>query len=45
ADTMPDGWLRWLDWHRTVNPDNTVEIDALTADQGRHLGYVRAVAR
>ncbi|CUU59407.1 Methyltransferase domain-containing protein [Parafrankia irregularis] len=44
ADTMPDGWLRWLDWHHTINPDNTVEIDALTADQGRHLGYVRAVA-
>ena len=22
ADTMPDGWERWLDWHRAVAPDN-----------------------
>jgi hypothetical protein len=22
ADTMPDGWQRWLDWHRAVAPDN-----------------------
>jgi hypothetical protein len=45
ADAMPDGWRRWLDWHRTVAPDNAVEIEALEADQGRTLGYVRVVAR
>jgi SAM-dependent methyltransferase len=45
ADTMPDGWRRWLDWQRLVAPDNGVEIDALTADAGRTLGYVRAIAR
>lgn len=45
ADTMPDGWRRWLDWHRAIAPDNAVEIDALEADHGRTLGYVRAVAR
>ncbi|MFC9975757.1 SAM-dependent methyltransferase [Spirillospora sp. NPDC127200] len=45
ADTMTDGWQHWLEWQRTVSPDNQVEIDALAADQGRHLGYVRAVAR
>jgi len=44
ADTMPDGWRYWLDWQRTVAPDNQPEIDALTADAGRHLGYVRAIA-
>ena len=22
ADTMPDGWQLWLDWHRAVAPDN-----------------------
>lgn len=44
ADAMPDGWRRWLDWQHTVNPDNHVEIDAVTADEGRALGYVRAVA-
>jgi SAM-dependent methyltransferase len=45
ADAMTDGWRYWLDWQRAASPDNSVEIDALTADEGRHLGYVRAVAR
>jgi ketosteroid isomerase-like protein len=45
ADTMPEGWLRWLDWHHVVAPDNAVEIAALEADRGRYLGYVRVVAR
>lgn len=45
AGTMPDGWRRWLDWQHLVAPDNRVEIDALTADAGRTLGYVRAIAR
>jgi hypothetical protein len=45
ADTMPEGWRAWLDWQRAVSPGNRVEIDALEADGGRHLGYVRAIAR
>jgi ubiquinone/menaquinone biosynthesis C-methylase UbiE len=45
ADDMPDGWQRWLDWHRVVAPDNETEIKALEADGGRYLGYVRLVAR
>jgi ubiquinone/menaquinone biosynthesis C-methylase UbiE len=45
ADTMPDGWERWLQWQRTVAPGNSVEIEALTADRGRYLGYVRALGR
>ena len=45
ADTMPDGWQRWLDWHRAVAPDNEVEIAALETDRGRYLGYVRLVGR
>ena len=45
ADAMPDGWRLWLEWQRTVSPDNSVEIEALEADAGRFLGYVRAVAR
>jgi len=45
ADAMPEGWRRWLAWQRAVAPDNRVEMDALEADRGRHLGYVRAVAR
>ena len=45
ADTMPDGWKRWLDWHKIVAPDNHTEIKALEADAGRYLGYVRMVGR
>jgi SAM-dependent methyltransferase len=45
ADAMPDGWQHWLAWHRTVAPDNAVEIAALEADRGSHLGYVRAIGR
>jgi ubiquinone/menaquinone biosynthesis C-methylase UbiE len=44
TDTMPDGWQRWLDWQRAAAPDNHPEIEAVTADAGRHLGYVRAIA-
>ena len=45
ADTMPDGWQRWLDWHYTICPDNAAEIRAIEADRGEWMGYVRAVAR
>ena len=45
ADTMPDGWQRWLDWHRVIAPDNEAEIKALEADRGNYLGYVRLVGR
>jgi cyclopropane fatty-acyl-phospholipid synthase-like methyltransferase len=45
ADTMPDGWQRWLDWHQSIAPDNAAEIEALEADRGAYLGYVRAVGR
>jgi len=45
ADTMPDGWERWLDWHRAIAPDNREELQALETDRGRYLGYVRVVGR
>jgi SAM-dependent methyltransferase len=45
ADTMPDGWQRWLDWHHVIAPDNALEIQALQADQGETLGYIRVIAR
>jgi SAM-dependent methyltransferase len=45
ADTLPDGWRLWLDWLRVIAPDNATEIQALQADAGGHLGYVRAVGR
>ena len=37
ADTMPDGWQRWLDWQRAVAPDNAAEIKALEADAAAYL--------
>ena len=45
ADTMPDGWKRWIDWQNVVAPDNKVELDAIAVDAGRYLGYVRVVGR
>lgn len=45
ADTMPDGWRLWLDWHKTSFPDNAAEIQAVETDAGRTLGYVRAIGR
>jgi ubiquinone/menaquinone biosynthesis C-methylase UbiE len=45
ADTLPDGWQLWLDWHKVIAPDNEVEIKALEADAGKYLGYVRTVGR
>jgi hypothetical protein len=45
ADEMLDGWKVWLDWQRISSPDNRAEIEALEADQGNYLGYVRVVGR
>ena len=45
ADTMTDGWQLWLDWHRLIAPDNAAEIQALAADRGSYLGYVRLIGR
>lgn len=45
ADTLPDGWRLWVDWLKLIAPDNATEIEALTADAGNHLGYVRVVGR
>jgi SAM-dependent methyltransferase len=45
ADTLAGGWRLWVDWLRLVAPNNATEIQALEADAGRHLGYVRVVGR
>ena len=45
ADTMADGWQLWLQWHRTIAPNNLVEINAVQSDSGTHLGYQRVVGR
>ncbi|MBV8820272.1 MAG: class I SAM-dependent methyltransferase [Acidobacteriaceae bacterium] len=45
SDAMPDGWQVWLDWHKVVAPNNHVEIEAVTADRGEYIGYVRVIGR
>jgi SAM-dependent methyltransferase len=45
ADTLTDGWCYWRDWLKIVAPDNVTEIQAVEADAGRHLGYVRVLGR
>ena len=45
ADTLPDGWQLWRDWQVLIAPDNAVEIQAVEADRGSYLGYVRLVGR
>lgn len=45
ADTLADGWRLWQGWHKLIAPDNTPEIEALEADKGEYLGYVRVVGR
>jgi len=45
ADTLLDGWQFWRSWQTVVAPDNATEIQALEADRGRYLGYVRVIGR
>lgn len=45
ADTLPNAWQHWRDWHKAIAPHNTQEIEALEADCGRTLTYVRVIAR
>ena len=45
ADSLPDGWRFWLDWIKLIAPENVAEIQAVEADAGRNLGYVRAIGR
>lgn len=43
ADDLPNGWEFWRTWQQVIATDNVVEIEALTADRGRQLSYVRVV--
>jgi SAM-dependent methyltransferase len=45
AGALPDGWRLWREWQLAVAPDNAVELQALEADHGRYLGYVRLIGR
>lgn len=45
AESMPDGWQLWLDWHKIIAPENRLEIETIESDQGRFLGYNRVIGR
>jgi hypothetical protein len=34
-----------VEWQRTVCPENLTEINAVEADRGRNIAYVRIVGR
>jgi cyclopropane fatty-acyl-phospholipid synthase-like methyltransferase len=44
SDTMQEGGRVWLDWHRIIAPTNKSEIEALEADAGEYVTYVRTIA-
>ena len=45
ADSMPDASAIWTHWQRKNSPDNTAEINAVEADAGRYLTYIRMIGR
>jgi cyclopropane fatty-acyl-phospholipid synthase-like methyltransferase len=49
VDTLTDGWRHWRDFSRALDAAGKnvfpSDAEALEADQGRYLGFVRAVAR
>jgi hypothetical protein len=51
AEAVPQGWDIWMKWEETrdaaggVPPGLGTDAAVLRADGGRHLGFVRMVAR
>lgn len=49
ADLLPDGWRLWLQFEKALEVSGKSrfpsDAEALEADGGRHLGFVRLVAR
>ena len=45
ADTMPDGWQRWLDWHRQSHSTTGRKSRRSKRTAAGYLGYVRVVGR
>lgn len=49
ADTLADGWRHWCDFERAIELAGKglfpSDAEALDADQGRTIGFVRAIAR
>ena len=49
AELMADGWREWLLWEEVCRDvgagHSSAEIEMLRVDAGRHIGFVRVVAR
>jgi len=49
ADTMPEGWRVWLQHEKAVDSAGTgqfpSDVEAIEADSGRYIGFVRMIAR
>ncbi len=49
VDTLPDGWRYWRDFEQAIEAAGTGIFpsysEALDADQGRYIGFVRALAK
>jgi ubiquinone/menaquinone biosynthesis C-methylase UbiE len=49
VDTMPDGWRQWAEFETALAATGKgifpSDAEALNADQGRFIGFIRAVAR
>jgi SAM-dependent methyltransferase len=49
ADLLPDGWRHWHQFERAIEASGTgrfpSDAEALEADEGRYIGFVRVVAR
>ncbi|MCY2967695.1 MAG: methyltransferase domain-containing protein, partial [Planctomycetota bacterium] len=45
SDAMVDGGQVWVDWQSAAHPSNREELEAIRADAGRNLGYVRQIGR
>ncbi len=49
VDTLKDGWRHWYDFERVVEAVGSSvfpsDAEALAKDEGRYIGFVRAIAR
>ena len=49
VDTLPDGWKHWLQWEKAIDAAGgnqfPSDAEALEADRGQYIGFVRLVAR
>jgi hypothetical protein len=49
ADSLPGGWQHWLLWQEVLRDagrrTSQSEIEMLTPDAGRNVGFTRVVAR